>query len=90
MQQMTATPVGANAQQAYTDTMTALAMQQAAAAAGQQFMSMQPFLANPMLAAAFQPKPAAAVPAPATAAADTSTEEGATATKVPEESTKEA
>lgn len=38
---------GTNAQQAFTDTMTALAMQQAAAAAGQQFMMQQsgmPFL----------------------------------------------
>jgi len=43
MSQLAATPVGANAQQAYTDTMTALAMQQAAAAAaGQQFGIMQP------------------------------------------------
>jgi hypothetical protein len=42
MSQLAATPVGANPQQAYTDTMTALAMQQAAAAvAGQQFV-MQP------------------------------------------------
>lgn len=38
---------GTNAQQAFTDTMTALAMQQAATAAGQQFMMQQsgmPFL----------------------------------------------
>jgi len=42
MSQLSAAPAGANAQQAYTDTMTALAMQQAAAAAsGQQFV-MQP------------------------------------------------
>jgi len=51
MNQLAATPVGANPQQAYTDTMTALAMQQAAAA-GQQF-AIQPnamhFMA-PMLA----------------------------------------
>lgn len=40
MNQIAAQPVGTNAQQAYTDTMTALAMQQAAAAAasGQQFV----------------------------------------------------
>jgi hypothetical protein len=54
MNQLAATPVGANPQQAYTDTMTALAMQQAAAAAaaGQQFV-MQPgmqFMAHPMIA----------------------------------------
>jgi hypothetical protein len=54
MNQLAATPVGANPQQAYTDTMTALAMQQAAAAAaaGQQF-TMQPgmqFMAHPMIA----------------------------------------
>jgi hypothetical protein len=39
LSQLSATPAGANAQQAYTDTMTALAMQQAAAAAGHQFLS---------------------------------------------------
>jgi hypothetical protein len=39
LNQLSATPAGANAQQAYTDTMTALAMQQAAAAAGHQFLS---------------------------------------------------
>jgi bZIP transcription factor len=39
LSQLAATPAGANAQQAYTDTMTALAMQQAAAAAGHQFLS---------------------------------------------------
>jgi hypothetical protein len=56
MNQLAATPVGANPQQAYTDTMTALAMQQAAAAAaagGQQQFVMQPgmhFMAHPMLA----------------------------------------
>jgi len=44
MSQLSAAPVGTNAQQAYTDTMTALAMQQAAvaAAAGQQYVGMQP------------------------------------------------
>jgi predicted negative regulator of RcsB-dependent stress response len=43
MNQLSAAPAGTNAAQAYTDTMTALAMQQAAAAAaaGQQFV-MQP------------------------------------------------
>ena len=47
MNQLAATPVGANAQQAYTDTMTALAMQQAAAAAGQQLaQSAFPFMAQ--------------------------------------------
>jgi hypothetical protein len=48
MSQLAAQPVGANAQQAYTDTMTALAMQQAAAAAvaGHQFASMA-FFAYP-------------------------------------------
>jgi hypothetical protein len=55
MNQLAATPVGANPQQAYTDTMTALAMQQAAAAAaaGSQQFVMQPgmhFMAHPMLA----------------------------------------
>lgn len=55
MNQLAATPVGANPQQAYTDTMTALAMQQAAAAAaaGNQQFVMQPgmhFMAHPMLA----------------------------------------
>lgn len=49
MSQLAATPAGANAQQAYTDTMTAMAMQQAATAAGQQF-GMQPFMMNPMFA----------------------------------------
>ena len=47
MSQLAAPPTGANAQQAYTDTMTAMAMQQAAAAAGQQF---QPFMMNPIFA----------------------------------------
>jgi bZIP transcription factor len=37
--QLAAAPAGTNAQQAYTDTMTALAMQQAAASAGQQFLA---------------------------------------------------
>jgi hypothetical protein len=56
MNQLAATPVGANPQQAYTDTMTALAMQQAAAAAaagGSQQFVMQPgmqFMAHPMIA----------------------------------------
>lgn len=52
-----ATPViGTNPQQAYTDTMTALAMQQAAAAAaaGQQFLQGTPFIAHPMIWAAPQ------------------------------------
>jgi hypothetical protein len=44
-------PAGANSQQAYNDTMTALAMQQAAvaAAAGQQFFQQNPFMAHPMM-----------------------------------------
>jgi hypothetical protein len=53
MNQLAATPVGANPQQAYTDTMTALAMQQAAAAAAAgnpQFGMHNPFMAHPMLA----------------------------------------
>lgn len=55
MTQLAATPVGANPQQAYTDTMTALAMQQAAAATatGNPQFVMQPgmhFMAHPMLA----------------------------------------
>lgn len=42
--QLTTAPSGSNAQQAYTDTMTALAMQQAAvAAAGHQFTIQQGF-----------------------------------------------
>lgn len=45
MNQLTAAPAGASAQQAYTDTMTALAMQQAAmaAAAGHPFNMQQGF-----------------------------------------------
>lgn len=72
MSALAATPVGANAQQAYTDTMTALAMQQAAAAAaaGQQFAmqaapGMTPFMANTMLWGQQAQQPA--VPATATA-----------------------
>jgi hypothetical protein len=37
--QLAAAPAGTNAQQAYTDIMTALTMQQAAASAGQQFLA---------------------------------------------------
>lgn len=37
--QLAAAPAGTNAQQAYTDTMTAIAMQLAAASAGQQFLA---------------------------------------------------
>ena len=55
LQQMTAVSPGANAAQAYTDTMTALAMQQAAAAhMGQQFLHSA-FIANPMAWAAAAP-----------------------------------
>lgn len=69
MHQLAATPVGANPQQAYTDTMTALAMQQAAAAAaaGQQFV-MQPgmhFMAHPMVWQQPAAPPAAVAAAPA-------------------------
>ena len=54
--QLQATPAGGNAQQAYTDTMTAMAMQQAAAAqmmGAQHFLSAAmnsnaAFIANPM------------------------------------------
>lgn len=46
MAQLAAQPIGANAQQAYTDTMTALAMQQAAhaAATGQHYHSQGTFM----------------------------------------------
>jgi hypothetical protein len=56
MSLLAAAPVGANAQQAFTDTMTALAMQQvahaAAAAAGQRFAAHagMAFMTHPMLA----------------------------------------
>jgi hypothetical protein len=56
MSQLAASPVGANAQQAYTDTMTALSMQQAAqaaaAAGGQQYavQSGLSFMSHPLLA----------------------------------------
>ena len=63
-----ATPViGTNPQQAYTDTMTALAMQQAAAAAaaGQQFLQGTPFIAHPMIWAA--PQAAAPIGTPGAA-----------------------
>jgi hypothetical protein len=83
MSSFAAQPVGANPQQAYTDTMTAIAMQQAAAAAaaGQQvgFFPGAGFM--PMMTWAPQPAPApgptpqlqqqpsqAAQPAPAPAA----------------------
>jgi hypothetical protein len=48
---LAAAPAGANPQQAFNDTMTALAMQQAAAAAatGQQFFQ-NPYMAHPMMA----------------------------------------
>ena len=67
MSALAATPVGANAQQAYTDTMTALAMQQAAAAAAaMQTPGMTPFMANPML---WGQQAQQSAPATATAAA---------------------
>jgi hypothetical protein len=51
MNTLAAAPAGANPQQAYNDTMTALAMQQAAAAAaGQQFFQGNPFMGHPMMA----------------------------------------
>lgn len=63
---MTATHTGANAQQAYTDTMTALAMQQAAAAHMGAYMGQHnpaaAFIANPM--AMGWPPVAAAATAP--------------------------
>jgi hypothetical protein len=73
LSQLSATPAGANAQQAYTDTMTALAMQQAAAAAGHQFLSsmqqQHPAHLFPMMAwpahhqaAAIQPQQAQVAP----------------------------
>lgn len=71
LQALTATaPAGANPQQAYNDTMTALAMQQAAAAAaaGQPFFQQNPFMAHSMMA--WQGQQAAAgqqTPAPAPA-----------------------
>eukprot|EP00429_Kryptoperidinium_foliaceum_P075329 CAMPEP_0176221816 /NCGR_PEP_ID=MMETSP0121_2-20121125/19917_1 /TAXON_ID=160619 /ORGANISM="Kryptoperidinium foliaceum, Strain CCMP 1326" /LENGTH=316 /DNA_ID=CAMNT_0017561017 /DNA_START=81 /DNA_END=1031 /DNA_ORIENTATION=- len=66
VQALTATaPAGANSQQAYNDTMTALAMQQAAAAAvGQQYFQQNPFMAPMMAWQGQQPAGQAQAPAP--------------------------
>lgn len=90
VQALTATaPAGANPQQAYNDTMTALAMQQAAvaAAAGQQYFQHNPYMAHSLISwngqtsapAESQPPPA---PAPKPVAQSTAPTEPTSNTQI--------